>query len=344
MPLETRELLVVALVSWSMCGAPARAVAGQAPGMDVPGIVARIVPTVVSITTRHIHEDDARPQRVRRGLGSGVIVDGRGYILTNHHVVEDADQIKVTLPDERIFAGKLVGADPTTDLAVGKIDGTRLPVAVLGDSSRLRVGESVIAIGNPLWIEGGPTVTAGVVSGLGRTMEQTGLPLLHHLIQTDAAINEGNSGGPLVNRAGHVIGINTALIPSVHGIGFAIPTSTAKPVLRILMAGGTVVRPGLGISAVSVTPQVAFANDLAVERGVLLVDVERDGPAEQAGLRKGDVITAVGGQRIRDLHDFQAGIWRRKPGDAVEVSVRREAETLGVRVALRAEPGSPTPR
>ena len=174
-------------------------------------------------------------------------------------------------------------------------------------------------------------------------MEQTGLPLLRHLIRTDAAINEGNSGGPLVNRAGHVIGINTALIPSAQGIGFAIPSSSAKPVLRILMAGGTVVRPGLGISAVTVTPQVVFANDLAVERGVLLVDVERDGPAEQAGLGKGDVIVAVGGQRVRDLHDFHAAIWRRKPGDTVEVSGRREAETLGVRVVLRAEPNPPRP-
>jgi S1-C subfamily serine protease len=147
-----------------------------------------------------------------------------------------------------------------------------------------------------------------------------------------------------VNRAGHVIGINTALIPSAHGIGFAIPTSTASPVLRALIESGAVVRPGLGLVARSVTPQVAFANDLTVDRGVLVLEVEAGGPAEQAGLWKGDVIMTVAGQPVRDLHEFHAAIWRRKPGEAVEVSVRREGETLRVRVALRAEPSSPARR
>lgn len=318
------------------------AVAGPAVGADVPTIVARVLPAVVSITTRHVHEGQDRGTHVQRGLGSGVIVDARGYILTNHHVVDGADQIKVSLPDERVFTGRLIGADPTTDLAVIKIDGKRLPVAMLGDSARLRVGEPVVAIGNPLWIEGGPTVTAGVVSGLNRSMEQEGLPVLHHLIQTDAAINAGNSGGPLVNRAGQVVGVNTALIPSAHGISFAIPTSIARPVLRALIAGGKVIRPGLGLVAVSVTPQVAFANDLAVERGALIVDIEQQGPADEAGLRKGDVITAVRGERVRDLHDFHAAIWRRKAGETVELTIGRGGdETLGVRVRLRAEESSP---
>jgi S1-C subfamily serine protease len=170
------------------------------------------------------------------------------------------------------------------------------------------------------------------------------LPLLHHLIQTDAAINSGNSGGPLVNRAGQVVGINTALIPSAHGIGFAIPTSTARPVLRALIESGVVVRPGLGVRARSVTPQVAFANDLSVERGVLVLEVEADGPAEQAGLRKRDVIVTLAGRPVRDLHEFHTAIWSKKPGEAIEVSVRREAETLRVRVALRAERRSPARR
>jgi serine protease Do len=311
--------------------------------MDVPAIVAKVLPAVVSITTRHIHREPSQAPVVRRGLGSGVIVDRRGYIVTNHHVIEDAEQIKVTLPDERVFSGRLVGADPVTDLAVLKIDGSRLPVAALADAGRLRVGESVIAIGNPLWIEGGPTVTAGVVSGLGRSLEQPGLPMLHHLIQTDAAINEGNSGGPLVNGAGQVVGINTAIVPSAHGIGFAIPASTVRAVLRDLLAGRRVVRPSLGVVAVSVTPQVAFANDLKVERGVLVVEVDAGGPAAEAGVRADDVITAVGGQRVQGLHDFHDVLWRRRPGETVEIALDRDGEAVTVRVALGTDSAWPVP-
>ncbi len=314
-----------------------------APAVDVTAAVERVLPAVVSVTTRHIHREPAQAPVLRRGLGSGVIVDRRGYVVTNHHVIEDAEQIKVTLPDGRVFAARLVGADPVTDLAVLKIDGTKLPVATLGNSGALRVGQPVIAIGNPLWIEGGPTVTAGVVSGLGRSLEQPGLPMLHNLIQTDAAINEGNSGGPLVNRAGQVIGINTAIIPSAHGIGFAIPTSTLRPVLRELVAGRPIVRPNLGVVAVSVTPQVAFANDLTVERGALVVEVEAGGPAAEAGIRVGDVITAVGGHRVRDLHDYHGVLWRRRPGETVEIALDRDGEAVTVRAALGTDSARPAP-
>jgi serine protease Do len=168
--------------------------------MDAAGVAARVVPAVVSITTRHVHDDSPERGVVRRGVGSGVIVDRRGFILTNHHVLEDeahtAEQIKVTLADARVFSATFVGADPGSDLAVLRIEARNLPVATLGRSSPLRVGEPVVAIGNPLWIEGGPSVTAGIVSALNRSMEQPGLPMLHGLIQTDAAINEGNSGAP----------------------------------------------------------------------------------------------------------------------------------------------------
>ena len=198
----------------------------------VPAMVARILPAVVSITTRHIEQKEEGEPVMNRGLGSGIIVDRRGYILTNSHVVAGAEEITVTLPDERSFPAKLVGADRLNDLAVLQIKGARLPVAELGDSARLRVGETLVAIGSPLWIEGGPTVTIGVVSALGRSMEEPGLPRLHNLIQTDAAINPGNSGGPLLNLAGEVVGINTAVIASAHGIGFAISANIARPVLR----------------------------------------------------------------------------------------------------------------
>ena len=316
-------------------------VAVGAPAVDVAAIVARVLPSVVSITTRHLHQGAAREPILIRGLGSGVIVDRRGFILTNHHVIEDVEQIKVTLADERVFTARLVGADPTTDLAVVKIDGANLPVARLGDSDRLRVGELVIAIGNPLWIEGGPTVTVGVVSGRGRSLEQPGLPMLHHLIQTDAAINQGNSGGPLVNRAGQVVGINTAVLASAHGIGFAIPTSTVLPVLRDLMAGRRIVRPSLGVVAVSVTPQVAFANDLKVERGVLVMEVEAGGPAATAGVRVGDVITTLRGTPVPSLHDFHLVLWRRRPGEIVDIVLDRDGETVTVRAALGTDSGRP---
>ena len=325
----------LALTSFSTT-APASA---APPIVDVPTIVARVLPAVVSITTRHIHRDAEQNQSLSRGLGSGVIVDRRGFIVTNHHVVEEADQIKVTLPDARTFTAKLVGADPVTDLAVIKIDGTNLPVAILGDSGRVRVGEPVVAIGNPLWIEGGPTVTAGVVSGLDRILEQPGLPMLHHLIQTDAAINQGNSGGPLVNRAGHVIGINTAIIPSAHGIGFAIPTSMVRPVLRDLIAGRPVIRPGLGIVAVSVTPQLAFANDLKTERGVLVLQVDADGPAAAANIVAGDIIISVEGEVVPNLHAFHLVVWRRRPGDAVDIALERGGERIIVRASLGTDRG-----
>jgi S1-C subfamily serine protease len=278
-----------------------------------------------------------------RGLGSGVIIDPRGYVVTNHHVIDDAEQIKVTLPDERVFVARLVGGDPITDLAVIKIGGPRLPVAVLGESSRLRVGDPVVAIGNPLWIEGGPTVTAGVVSGLGRTLEQPGLPMLHDLIQTDAAINQGNSGGPLVNRAGRVVGINTAVIASAHGIGFAIPVATVRSVLGELLAGRPIVRPSLGLVAVSVTPPVAFANDLKVERGALVTEVDADGPSAGAGIRPGDVVTALGGAPVRSLHDFHEALWRRRPADRVEVVLDRQGEMVVVRAVLATDRGRAAP-
>ncbi len=303
----------------------------------VPAMVARVLPAVVSIITRQIERDQFNRPVPTRGLGSGFIVDRRGYILTNNHVVEGADQIKVTLPDERAFRATLVGADRMTDLAVLKIDGRDLPVVRLGESSRLVVGETVIAMGSPLWIEGGPTVTAGVVSGLGRSMEDPGLPALHNLIQTDAAINPGNSGGPLLNLAGEVIGINTALIASAHGVGFAIAVDTARPVLGELIAGRRISRPSLGVSAVSLTPQLAFANDLPIERGVLVVRVEAGGAGDAAGLEPGDVITAVAASPVKDLHHLHDLLFRRKVGEAVEVTIWRNGRVLSVRPVLGVE-------
>ncbi len=331
-------ILSGALVAGALIATGARAEAQRHPvaPTTVPAIVARAMPAVVSITTRQIERDQFNRPISTRGLGSGFIFDRRGYVLTNHHVVADADQIKVTLSDERNFRASLVGADQFTDLAVLKLEGKGFATITLGDSRQLKVGETVVAIGSPLWIEGGPTVTTGVVSALGRTMEQDGLPMLHELLQTDAAINAGNSGGPLLDLSGRVVGINTAVIASAHGIGFAISIDTAKPVVRELIARGRVVRPALGLVGVSLTPQIAYANDLPIERGVLVLRVDADGPAEAAGLEPGDVIVTLGTSPVKNLHHFHEALARHRIGETVEVSLWREGQTLA-RSAVLAE-------
>jgi S1-C subfamily serine protease len=302
----------------------------------VPAIVARAMPAVVSITTRQVERDQFNQPVSTRGLGSGFLFDRRGYVLTNNHVVAGADQIKVTLFDERNFRARLVGSDAFTDLAVLKVEGKDFPSLLLGASRQLKVGETVVAIGSPLWIEGGPTVTTGVVSALGRTMEQDGLPMLHDLLQTDAAINSGNSGGPLLDLSGRVVGINTAVIASAHGIGFAISIDTAKPVVRELIARGRVVRPSLGLVAVSLTPQIAYANDLPIERGALVLRVDPGGPAETAGLEPGDVVVTLGTNPVKNLHHFHEALARHRIGETVEVSLWRAGQTLA-RSAVLAE-------
>ncbi len=329
-----RAIVVSMLLALDVPIADARS---HAAGTDIPAMVRRTVPATVSVTTRQIRHDQFNQPVPTRGLGSGFIFDRRGFILTNRHVVEDAEQIKVTLADERTFKATLVGSDVFTDLAVLKIDGANLPALRLGSSARLRVGETVVAIGSPLWIEGGPTVTAGVVSALGRSMEEPGLPVLHNLIQTDAAINPGNSGGPLLNRTGEVVGINTAVIPSAHGVGFAVAADMARPVLAALIATGRVVRPSLAVSAVSVTPQVAYANDLAIERGALVTKVEPGGPAALAGIEAGDIITAVQREAIRSLHDLHERLARQRVGGTIDLTIWRNGETLVLRAVLGEE-------
>ncbi len=326
---------VISAVLWA---GPASARADLEGRTAVPGMVARALPAVVSITTRQIERDQFNQPVPIRGLGSGFIVDRQGHILTNNHVVDGAEDIKVALTDGRTFRAVLVGADPFTDLAVLKIDGKHLLALSLGDSARLAVGESVVAIGSPLWIEGGPTVTTGVVSALGRSMEQPGLPALHNLIQTDAAINPGNSGGPLLNLRGEVVGINTAVIASAHGIGFAIAAGMARPVVRELIAHGRVVRPSLGIAAVSLTPQLAYANDLPIERGALVIRVEAGGPGDAGGLEPGDVITALDGRPVTDLHHLHEVLARHRVGEAVAVTVWRDGKTVPLRPLLGQEP------
>ena len=333
-----RSLMVTTAALGLLLPGPAHARSHQEARRGVPAMVARVLPAVVSITTRQIERDQLDQPVVTPGLGSGIIVDRRGYILTNDHVIHGVDQIKVGLADGRTFRATLVGRDTFSDLAVVKIEGTKLPVAVLGDSARLAIGATVIAIGNPLWIEGGPAVTAGIVSGLGRSTEQEGLPVLHNLIQTDAAINAGNSGGPLVDLDGRVVGINTALIASAHGIGFAIPINRARPVMEALIARGRIARTSLGLVAVSLTPQLAYVYGMTVERGALITRVARGSPAERAGLEAGDVVTGIDDRLVTNLHELHDGMARRAAGDTVRLHVWRAGETFAVEAALEAHP------
>jgi serine protease Do len=263
-----------------------------------------------------------------------VIFDSRGHILTNSHVVADAKQVQVVFPDGRKFPGKVMGTDPVTDLAVVMINGKDLPYSPLGDSSKLEVGEPVIAIGNALGLEGGPTVTVGVVSALNRSIEDPSGIALGDLIQTDAAINPGNSGVPLINLKGEVIGINTAVIPSAQGIGFAIGINSAKPITKELLEKGKVVRAWLGIAPVTVTPGLAANYDLTVDQGVLIAKVEKGSPAAKAGLKAGDIITAVGGDKVRNVAELRATIGKKKIGESASVDIHRDRKKSTVRLTL----------
>ena len=273
-----------------------------------------------------------QPQRVQ-GVGSGVIVNSEGYILTNHHVVDGALEIKVELTDNRTFTAKLVGSDAPSDLAVLKIDARDLPTLQLGDSDKVRVGDFVLAVGNPLGI--GQTVTSGIVSAKGRS---TGLSdgSFEDFLQTDAAINRGNSGGALVNTTGELIGINSQILsPSGGniGIGFAIPANMAKNVMSQLIEHGTVRRGLLGVTVQPVTSDIA--RSLNVEaHGALVNSLTAGGAAEKAGLRRGDIITAINGAAVRDSNGLRNEVGQMLPGSEVKVTVLRDAkeQTFNVRL------------
>src|SRR5215208_6573928 len=270
-------------------------------------VAERVKPAVVQITNEQQVETGrlTQPFTVPSGVGSGVIYDDQGHVLTNDHVVDGASSLLVSLPDSRSFKATIVGRDPRTDLAVLKIDGSDLPAVQLGDSDQLQVGDWVVAIGNALALPGGPTVTAGVVSALNRTVQEPGGngdsagPFLFDVIQTDAAINPGNSGGPLVDLSGRVIGINTMAAvqaePGVQaqGIGFAISMAAARPIADQLVATGKVTHPFLGIQYAPLNPAVVARLGLSVKDGALITRVSTGSPAAHAGLRARDVITQI---------------------------------------------------
>jgi S1-C subfamily serine protease len=282
------------------------------------------------------------------GTGSGFIYDADGWILTNRHVVEDAAELTVVLNDGRQFPGEIYGVDTLTDLAIVKIDATDLPVAPIGSSADLEPGQLAIAIGNPLGYEN--TVTTGVVSGLGRQIQasdatQSSAETLRNLIQTDAAINPGNSGGPLVNSAGQVIGVNTAVNADAQGLGFSIPIDVARPIMQQALAGEPLTRPWIGVYYLPVSPALAAEEDLPVEYGALIGTTTGSGdaifpgsPAEDAGLQVGDIIVSVNGEQITADTELSTLILPHAPGDTITLRVLRDNSTREVEVTLGALP------
>ena len=271
------------------------------------------------------------------GLGSGVIVSADGYILTNNHVVESADEIEVILNDSRRARAQVIGTDPESDLAVLKIALDRLPVIVLGNSNALQVGDQVLAIGNPFGV--GQTVTSGIVSALGRN--QLGINTFENFIQTDAAINPGNSGGALVDTQGHLVGINTAIFSRTGGslgIGFAIPVDTARQVLEALVRDGEVARGWLGVEQRDLTAEFVESFKLPVTQGALITGVLQGGPASAGGLKPGDVVLRIGDTPVANTTDLLSAVAALKPKSTAAIQVQRGAQTLTVSVTVGQRP------
>ena len=347
----------VTQVEVGQASAPA-ASGARAASASYSDAVRKAAPAVVSIFTskevkrprnpfmndplfRHFFGDRFEDEAQRAfSLGSGVVISPRGYILTNQHVVEAADEIEVALPDGKRVAAKVVGSDPETDLAVLQVDAQRLSAITLAQEENLRVGDVVLAIGNPLGV--GQTVTMGIVSALHRT----GLRIntFENFIQTDAAINQGNSGGALIDAYGNLVGINTAILSQSGGsigIGFAIPVSIAKEVMEQLIATGAVTRGWIGVELQEITPELAESFKLDTTVGVLVAGVQRGSPADRAGIKPGDIVVTVDGKPASDPDTMRNQIVALAPGKQTAIRLQRGKNTLELRVAVGKRPGPP---
>jgi serine protease DegQ len=332
--------------------APAAAASTAASGYR--GAAQRAAPAVVSIVASKLNPrrpqsddpwfrfffGDRSPQdQPQRGLGSGVIVSPGGYLITNNHVVEGADDIEVQLADGRLAQAKLVGTDPDSDVAVLKIDLDKLSALTFANTDQLQVGDAVLAIGNPFGV--GQTVTAGIVSALGRN--QLGINTFENFIQTDAAINPGNSGGALVDASGSLVGINTAIFSRSGGslgIGFAIPANTARMVMESLIRDGTVTRGWIGVEPRDLTPEMAESLRLPVKSGVLITGVLQNGPAGNGGMRPGDVVVKIADQNIANTAQLFNAVAALKPGNAATIAVQRGERALELKVEVALRPPS----
>ncbi len=294
------------------------------------------LPSVVSVGTVRLIRASLFDVVPVKGVGSGVIL-GDGIVLTNNHVVEKTREIEVSLHDGEKVQGVVSYGDDVYDIAVVEVEASGLKPISVGDSDDLRVGQMVIAVGNPLGLAGGPTVTTGVVSAVNRSVS-TPQGILPSLIQTDAAINPGNSGGPLLDSGGKAVGINTAIVPAAQGIGFAIPVNIAVQAAKDLLEVGRVRRPWLGIYGVSLNRGIADYYRLPVEKGVLIVQVARNGPAARSGLRSGDVLLQVDDKPVGDLADLLREMRRRKVSSEIEVLVARERQKYTATIVLQESP------
>ena len=318
--------------------------------------IEKVSKNVVNIASVRMVTDELLRIFPIEGVGSGIAIDNQGHILTNYHVVDHARRLKVTLYDGRTFNAKVIGTDKLTDLAVLKIEHDSnnsgnnnnnnnnpdnkaidsIPSAELGDSDNLKVGQIVIAVGNPFGLTGGPTVTTGIISSLNRNIEFEDGVL--ELVQTDAAINPGNSGGPLVNTNGEVIAINTAKIPYAHGIGFAVPVNTAKTILQQLIKNGKVTRPWLGITTIKITNRIARYYRLPTNEGALVVKVEEYSPASDSGIRPGDIIEEIDEKRIEEITELSSRIKHKNVNEQTLLSVNRYGRRFTISVTLENQP------
>ena len=318
---------------------PAPQVSAAAQPGSLAAAVRRAAPAVVSINTsritRHPFADDPwfrlffgqQDSQSQSGLGSGVIMSADGYVLTNTHVVQEADHIEAVLADGRRASARVIGADPESDLAVLKIDLPDLPVMTPSDSDRIEVGDRVLAIGNPFGV--GQTVTSGIVSALGR--DQLGINTFENFIQTDAAINPGNSGGALTDEQGRLLGINTAIYSRSGGslgIGFAIPVNVARQALQDIVQNGRVVRGWIGVESTALTPELAENLGAASAQGAIITGVLNGGPAARAGMRPGDVVTRINGRPIRTVAELRSGITALRPGTAATFTALRQGQNV----------------
>lgn len=287
--------------------------------------IEKVSPSVVSISTARTMRYDLFNTMEVKGVGSGIIMNPEGYVLTNNHVIEGTQKVDVFLSDGKKFEGCVIGTDPSTDIGIIKVEGHNFYSGEFGSSDELRPGQMVIAIGNSLGLSGGPTATVGVISAVKRNI-QSPEGILENMIQTDAAINPGNSGGPLIDSSGKIIGINNAIIPYAQGIGFAIPINTAIDVANELLVYGRVVRPWIGIIGLDMSPTLASYYNLASDHGALIVRINEDSPADHAGLRPGDIIVQIEEILVKGVEDVRNAIWKRKVGEKVRIKIIRKDE------------------
>jgi serine protease Do len=305
---------------------------------DVIAAIQKVSPAVVTVATLKVIRENFFDTIPLRGLGSGIIFDSNGGILTNHHIVDDADRVEVVTTDGKKFHGDVLGSDATADVAVVRVDGENLPAVKLGDSDKIVVGQIAIAIGNPYgFLLPGPTATVGVISALRRHIHIEN-HMYEDLIQTDASINPGNSGGPLVDSSGLVVGVNTANIPFAQGIGFAIPVNTSRRIAKEIIERGRVVRPYLGISGLTLNRDIAESYDIPHEKGVIVVKVGRGSPAHRSGMAAGDIILEADSKPLESWEDLQHVIQNKKVGEKLELSVGRDRERGRIQVTLEEAP------